>query len=66
MRFSRDEEPDAWYTTMLNTLDALSHRTYCYSGGRHRLLALRYRAVLTFFAVCKSSTIFDLFDFFDF
>ena len=27
MRFSRDEEPDAWYTTMLNATDALPYRT---------------------------------------
>ena len=61
MRFSRDENLDAWYTTMLNATDALPYRTQCYAGGRHHFLAIRYRAVFNFFVSCRSSILFRLF-----
>ena len=63
--FSRDEDLDAWYTTMLNThanelaTRALPNQAQRHAARRHHFLAIRYRVQIL-------ATFFDFFDFLTF
>ena len=65
MCFSRDEDLDAWYTTMLNThakklaTRALPNPAQRHAARRHHFFAIRYRPVLTISRVQILSTFFD-------
>ena len=65
MRFSRDEEPDAWYTTILNhtqklTTGAIPNPTSCHAGRRHHFPCNSIPRCFDIFNTFSTFSTFDL------